>query len=366
MRLISLSLEQVRSYERLKLDLTGSLRQVFIGPNGSGKTNLIEAISFLSWGRSCLRSPAEDVLRFGEEFFRIRADGTLDDGTAKSFEYVWQRSPRRQSATFLSDIRTPLLQFIGALMTVVFLPEDLGLFSGAPSQRRGFLDALLCQVAGDYAALRVEYERLLKQRNALLQRIAKGESGKQELSLWDEQLAVSAAEIQRRRLKIVATFSSHLPEAISSLGEEGKDAKMVYERRTTLEESSALAEEFRTLFEASHDRDLLIGSTSVGPHRDDWHIVLRGRRLEQFASRGQQRACFLALLLVSARILEEARSERPIILLDDVLSELDDHHQAALLDSLRNHQVLITSTHTVPLADDVVLWNVGQGKLKKV
>jgi len=363
-RLTTLSLEHVRSYERLSLPLAGSMRQVFIGPNGSGKTNIMEAVSLLSWGRSCLRAMPEDVLRWGADYFRIRAEGELDDRTPLSFEYVWQRAPRRQCAAFLRDIRTPFLKFIGSLKTVIFLPEHLDLFIGAPAQRRAFLDILLSQLSPDFTALRVEYERLLKQRNALLKRIVERASREDELTLWDERFSLVAARVQHRRLALAARFTEQLPVLLAALGEEKTgDAVIVYERKTQGQDLPGIAAQCRALLLEARPRDLLIASTTVGPHRDDWHIVLRGHRLQQFASRGQQRASLLALLLVSARILEETCGERPVVLLDDVLSELDDRHQDALLASLTDHQVLITSTHPVPLSEDVTLWNVGEGKV---
>jgi len=362
-RLNSLSLENVRSYDRLELGFRGSKRHVFVGSNGSGKTNLVEALSYLSWGRSCLRAAADDVLRWGEDFFRIRAEGTGDDGSVRSLEYVWQRAPRRQCATFINDVRTPLLKFVGALKTVIFLPEDLDLFTGAPQKRRNFLDVLISQNEERFVHLRIEYERLIKQRNALLKQVSEGQAGRDEIRLWDEQLSEVAAGIQLKRIALIERFTAGLPGSLGALGEEAGDAAMVYVRKTKSLDARELVRELKSLYGESCDRDLILQTTTVGPHRDDWYINLRGHRLEQFASRGQQRASLLALLLLSARILEESSGERPIVLFDDVLSELDGFHQKALLESLADHQVLITSTHPVPLKSETVEWLVENGKV---
>ena len=139
---------------------------------------------------------------------------------------------------------------------------------------------------------------------------------------------------------------------------------MIYERKTQGQDVTAIAAEFKTLFGHYRSRDILLQTTTVGPHRDDWAVVLGGHRVAQFASRGQQRSCLLALLFLSAHIVEEVCHERPIILLDDVLSELDDAHQEALLHALQHHQVFITSAHPIPLSEDVSVWSVADGKVK--
>lgn len=365
MRLTSLTLEHFRSHARLSVSFADLHHQVFIGDNASGKTNLIEALSFLSMGRSCLRAQSDDVVQWGEDFFRVRADITQDDGVSSSVEYIWQRLPRRQSAMFVRDVRVPFLQFIGVLPTIVFLPQDLDLFTGSPSARRGFLDALLAQLNPNFAAHRLDYERILKQRNAVLARIAEGQSNETELQLWDTQLIQVASRLVELRDETIAFFNRDLLRTLSSLGEEEwKDVRMVHDRKTTASDAPAIEAELKPLLAQSRARDLVLQTTTVGPHRDDWHVEATGRNIALFASRGQQRAALISLLLTSAGLFEEVRHERPVILLDDVLSELDDHHQSALLTSLSGHQVLITATHPVPMTNDVTMWRVEGGKLK--
>ncbi len=362
MRLTSLSLEHFRSYDRLDLRLPVYDLQLFIGCNGAGKTNLIEAISFLSIGRSCLRAEPSEALRWGEDFFRIRAESLSDSGEVSSLEYVWQRAPRKQSALFIRDVRTPLLQFIGALPTIVFLPQDLDIFTGAPSHRRAFLDMLLSQLKPDFAASRIEFERILKQRNAVLSAIGDGVAGLDDLALWDSRLASKAARLILLREEVIRLFGERMEKNINSLGEgTWTDACMIHDRKTTGETAEAIEEEMIALLLDSRNRDLALRTTTVGPHRDDWHLRALGRDIAVFASRGQQRSAFIALLLTSAALLKDIRGERPVILLDDVLSELDDAHQHALLSSLSGHQVFITTTHPVNVAGESALWNVSEG-----
>ncbi len=365
MRIESLSLEQFRSYERLVLALSERERQVFVGDNGEGKTNIVEAVSYLSMGRSCLRAQSDDVPHWGTDFFRVRADTIADDGTKRSVEFVWQRVPRRSSAMFVQDVRVPLLQFIGVLPTIVFLPQDLDLFTGSPSARRGFLDALLSQLKPDFAALRLEYERILKQRNAIIARVSEGEAGTEELDLWDDRLTQTAARLITLRNEAVDLFNRDIGKILSGLGEgEWSDATMIHDRKTTGTEVDGLEIELKGLLRAARERDLLVRTTTVGPHRDDWHLQAENHNIATFASRGQQRAAFIGLLLASAGLFRDVRHERPVILLDDVLSELDETHQAALLDALEGHQVLITATHPVPLKKDRELWTVSNRSVK--
>ncbi len=366
MRLTSLSLEQFRSYDRLLVEFSDEDQLMFVGENGEGKTNLVEAISFLSVGRSCLRAKPEDALRWGADFFRLRAETLGDSGEASSVEYVFQQSPRRQSAMFIRDVRTPLLQFIGALPTIVFLPQDLDIFTGSPSMRRSFLDVLLSQLKPDYAAKRIEYERVLKQRNAVLSRIADHEAGLDDLSLWDGRLVEIGSGLILLRDEMIVLFNRSLQKTIADLGEtEWNDVRMMHDRKTRETNLKAIEIEMRELLITARDRDLAVCSTTIGPHRDDWHLQALGHDVALFASRGQQRAAFIALLLTSAVLFREVRGERPVILLDDVLSELDDHHQQALLSSLAGHQVIITTTHTVPLKQRCQVWKVGKGNVRK-
>lgn len=351
MRLQSLSLRSFRCYDELSLALEGG-SEILIGPNGSGKTNVVEAISLLSQGRSCLRADFQDMLRFGTDFFRVRAEITSDEGDQRSVECVFQISPRKASAFFVQDVRTSLLSFIGTLPSITFLPQDLDLFTGSPSGRRSFLDALLCQLTSDFAALRLEYERILKQRNALLRRIASGESPASDLDLWDEQLATSGTGVRRRRSLVLGKIAELLPAELSRLGEEFK--------KLTIDVTAGSGDLLSDL-KAGRSKDIILQTTTSGPHRDDWKILADGHSIGQFLSRGQQRTAFLALLFVSAALFASIRKEKPVILLDDVLSELDDGHQKALLKHLKDHQVFLTTTHPIPQITGLRTWDVARG-----
>ncbi len=361
-RVLSLSLQHFRSYDEAQLECFPSA-QMFVGKNGSGKTNILEALSILSQGRSCLRADLLDVIRFENLFFRISAEVEQDDGMKKKLECIVQSSPRRASAYFIQDIRTPLLQFIGALPTIVFLPQDMDIFSGPPSLRRSFLDSLLAQLYPEYASLRVEYERILKQRNALLKSIADAQSSLSDLDLWDEQLAQAAVPILQRRLRVFSAYNKILHHEVARLGQSW--TQLMCQPIFTTGLFSA-REDLQAALLRARSRDVLVQTTSVGPHRDDWLMQYERGSVALFASRGEQRTTFLALLFASARLFQEFRAEKPVLLLDDVLSELDQDHQEALLTHFSDHQMFMTSVHQVPSVTSMQYFSVVHGHIERM
>lgn len=356
MRLHKLTLEGFRSYQKCAMTFDPAARTLLFGDNGAGKTNVIEALSYLSAGRSCLRLPPDTAVRFDETFFRLSAVLTTDTGEDRTIEYVFQTSPRRSSACFVNDQRTPLVSFIGALPTIIFLPEHLDLFTGSPQGRRQFLDALLAQLFPDFAKARLEYDRILKQRNAELKRVARKESDRSALGIWNTELARAAMPILRRRREILGMLSAALPAWTKKFGESWTDPVMHYHSKVGESERA-----YVSMLETILEKDLLLESTTIGPHRDDWDIRIDGRSISTFTSRGQQRTLLIALLAASADLFRTHRNETPILLLDDVYSELDSSHQEALTDSLEDVQIILTSTHDMPPRPGLVQRRISTG-----
>lgn len=336
MRIQSLRLEQFRSYESLDLDLSGSDVHLLVGPNGAGKTNVLEAISILSLTKSCVRSDEGDVVQWGKEYYRVRGSVMSDAGGEKQLEVVSQMMPRKQKACFVNDVRLPVSEMVGQLPVVVFLPQDLELFTGSPANRRQFLDQLLCQVSPEYLQSLTQYQKILKQRNSLLRKIADGVARVDDLAIWNEKLAEQGSQITTRRLELIEVLQCTIGQEINQLGENWDDVTIVYKKKEG---------ELIDLLDHYQERDLILQSTTVGPHREDWSIDVHGRSIDSFASRGQQRTAVLALLFLEVSYLELQRGEKPVILLDDVFSELDDVHQGALLSSFDSHQVIVSTTH---------------------
>jgi len=345
MYLSHLTLENYRSHAAVSFDLSAPGVTVLLGPNGSGKTNVLEAVSVLSLGRSALGAEEADQVRWEEAFFRVRGRAAADNGEEYVLEVACQMAPRRVKAYFVSDVRVPAGRFVGSLPTVVFLPQTPELFAGPPAHRRQFLDQLLSQVSPEHFAALAQYGKVLRQRNALLKKIAEGIAAPEDLSVWDGTLADLGSRITLRRLELLETLQCTLPEELASLGERFPGIALRYVRKGAAREQEAAAEELLRAFAQSRERDVLLQSTTTGPHREDWILDASGRAFCAFASRGQQRAAVLALLFLEVSYLELQRGEKPVVLLDDVFSELDDAHQEALFACLAGNQVLVTATH---------------------
>lgn len=364
MRLSSLSLQQFRSYPAHQMEFGTENVHVLVGPNGVGKTNILEAISLLSLTKSCQKADEMDIIAWGNDYYRISAQIQSDEGTQQSLELVSQIAPRKQKACFTNDVKVPISAMVGVLPTVIFLPQDLELFTGAPARRRGFLDQLLCQVSPEYMQTLMQYQKILKQRNALLRKIGDGVARRTDLAIWDEKTAEAGTVVMLRRLELCEMLQCTFVQELATLGEDWRDATILYERKGEARDFSTAKSEMMDLLSHFQERDIILHSTTIGPHRDDWKVVVDGRDIATFASRGQQRTAVLALLFLEVSYLELQRGEKPIILLDDVFSELDDHHQTSLLQSLSEHQVVITTTHVPSEVHGAKVWEMESVKLK--
>lgn len=363
MRLLSLSLEQFRNYAAQQVSFTDEDIQLFVGRNGSGKTNLIEAVSVLSITRSCRGKDDADMVLWEKPFYRIRAQVRSDDGTEHRLEAVCEVSPRRRKAFFINDVRTQIGGIVGFLPTVTFLPQDLLLFSGPPAERRRFLDQLLSQLSPEYLVNLAHYQKIVQQRNALLKRVNAGSDAASTLDLWDAELAEKGSAVTLARLELMETLNLSFHEELASLGEHWSDVRLQYERKTSSRTREDLREEMVQMLRDGREKDIILQSTGTGPHREDWQVLRDGRELPSFASRGQERVAVLALLLLEVSYLELRRGEKPVILLDDAFSELDDEHQAALLEGFRGHQVIMTATRVPPNAGRASVFPVTPGEV---
>ena len=345
MRLLSLTLESFRNYPTLELSFGEENVSVLLGENATGKTNVLEAIAVLALLKSPRKAEDSDLVRWEQTHYRVKGVIRSGGGEEKALEVVSQTLPRKQRACFINGVRTPLQQYIGALPLITFTPADLSLFSGSPSERRRMIDALLSQVSPTYLQALTEYERVLKQRNALLKAIREELEKPSALDIWDEKLSSLGAIITVERLQLFETLEMTLLREVRALGEKPASAHFTYLRKGSATKDKDIQKEILGELLKNRERDCLILTTSVGPHRDDWTLSFDSHELSSFASRGQQRAALLALLLLQASFLEMRTGEKPLLLLDDVFSEFDEKHRKALLTALTGNQVLITATH---------------------
>ncbi len=339
MRISRLWLQDYRSYASLELTLDAGLTAI-LGPNGAGKTNLLEALGLLATLKSFRGAPTESLIRRGAESAIIRAEGVRDDRDVLIELELGRRRTRAQVNRQRLQRSRDLL---GALRITVFAPDDLALVKDGPSVRRGFLDDVLVALDPNVDAVLRDLDRILKQRNALL-RQAHGrldEAGLLTLDVWDAKLATTGADVTNRREALVARLLPRVVQSYEVLAGQSVSVAADYIRSWTAD-SLALA------LDQERDTDIRRGVTSVGPHRDELVLTLAGLSARTEASQGEQRTLALALRLAGHLLVTDVLGEPPLLLLDDVLSELDPDRAGALLANLPSGQTVITSASALP------------------
>jgi DNA replication and repair protein RecF len=381
-RLNYLSLSNFRNYTRLELSLPDRLT-VLQGANAQGKTNLLEAIHLLATGRSPRAGAERELINWlalESPLPYARLEGQIGEGKqAQKLELVLDLAGNGAgtSATARKQVRingVPKrgLDLVGHLRVVLFLPEDISLVTGAPAERRRYLDIALCQIAPTYCRALSEYNRALAQRNALLRRLRDEGGDPGQLSFWDEQVAAHTGVLFRWRSEAVHNLDRIAAERHRDLtgGVErlhtvylpgfdpdlppSEDPRLGAAARARLSEARTtyhvlpheeVKERFLAQLSRIRARETAAGTSLLGPHRDDVVFSVDGRDLRAFGSRGQQRTGALALKLAEVGMMQEQTGDMPLLLLDDVMSELDAARRHALRDVLTGvAQVLVTTT----------------------
>jgi DNA replication and repair protein RecF len=334
----------LRSLDRARVELAPGIVSV-IGPNGTGKTNLIEALYFALTGRSFRTSDRRDLIPFGSSL--ARAEATIRDGDGLERKLLASVS-RTEGRRHLLDgsPADPMTIARSRPPVAVFAPDRLTLIKGPPAERRAHLDGFAAARWPARAELRKRYGQALAQRNALLSRLAAGYGSPEELGIWDAGLANAAAPLIEARAEATGELAEPFAATASELGLE--QAVLDYAPRAT-----GSAEEIRLGLEQRREQDVRLGRSSWGPHLDELKLLAADRSLRKFGSQGQQRAALLALLFAEREALLAARRVTPLLLLDDVMSELDPGRRERLVNRLGDGgQVLITAAdeESVPVA----------------
>jgi DNA replication and repair protein RecF len=357
-RLRSLRLRNHRNYGQL--DLTpGPGVNVFIGANGQGKTNLLEAVAMLALSTSPRARRELELLGPVARTSRIEAEIETAGKRVELVITLEAEGERARRVIEVDGARRRAFDLPGHFRVTLFWPDDLGLVKGGPELRRRFLNQMLVQVEPGYARALAGLRRVLEQRNSLLKRIAAGQGGEDVLEAWNEELVQIGTQIVRARSAAVTELQ---PEAARCHAEIAAGERL---QITYLGPPQDLAEAVHN----SLGEDLRRGSTSVGPHRDDLSIVLEGEEARSYASQGQQRTAVVSLKLAEAALITRRTGERPVLLLDDVLSELDGERRAALLNQVAGDgQVIITSVEAGPFPAELIsqasVWKVENGRIE--
>lgn len=348
----NLQLVNFRSYENFKVDFSPNVT-VIVGPNGTGKTNLLEAIYVLAAGTS-FRNSDKEMLRHGQQWTRMTAffgDTTRVvklkkevDKLEKQFEVDGSKKAR-----LTYNLRLPI---------VLFEPDHLRILKSSPSGRREYLDGLLARLQPDFTWLHHQYDRVLQQRNALLKRHLAGEQLKDQIFAWDIRLVDLANTLVERRLEIIELLNARFSDVYSKIAGSTFELKIDYQSSVQILSYQANLMQVLT---KSLPLDLHRGFTTHGPHRDDFGVQIDRSDAAVTASRGEVRSMLLALKIIELELLADRSDKPPTLLLDDVFSELDAQRREALIKVAKKHQTFITTTD----ADLVYKYLSGDSKVIK-
>ncbi len=369
MHLEWLELDDFRSYQALRFEPDDGIN-VLIGQNGAGKTNVLEAVGYLSQLKSFRRTPDSALIRAGTERAVARG-GFRDGGSTVDIAVEIPAAGRRQ--VLVNGKRPVRMSDVATTAPVVaFLPDDLDLVKRGPALRREYLDDLGAQLVPTIGADQREFEKTLRQRNTLLKQEGR-DADRMTLDVWDARLADAGGRVLANRLRLLGRLCDRLSDAYRTVGGENEGLLAPTYQSSWIEvdeivsgmnpQHESLAERLLTAFEQRRPRDLEVRSTSAGPHRDDPGFVLQGRDVRLQASQGEQRSVALALRIGAYQLLNERHGRPPILLLDDVFSELDPQRADGVTALLPLGQVFVTSARDDEVPDMGRRWRVIGGAI---
>ena len=385
--LLHLTLSNFRNLVDLDLKLPEGV-VVFSGPNAQGKTTLLEAVYLLAIARSFRAENEREVVNFhaAAEGGQALVGGTVErDGERLGVYVGFQCIPTPDAAGIVnqgggpgysvrkeirvSRMRRTAAQLVGTVNAVLFSAEDIQLVQGSPAGRRRYLDILISQADPLYLRGLQRYQRVIQQRNQLLRMLREGRAERGELAFWNDELVREGAWVTWRRHEVMVELSQSCTQHHRELGGPEECLQMEYRPSVPLGDGlSATEDRFREALAASQQRERAVAATAVGPHRDDFNLLIDDVDMSTFASRGQARTLALTLRLAEAAYLATARAEGPIVLLDDVLSEMDAFRRRRVLEKVSQYQQTFITTTDLALVQDffgpkATYYNVDGGKV---
>lgn len=330
----SLKLNQFRNYESLQLSFDKGTN-LFYGNNAQGKTNILEAVYLCGTTKSHKGSKDREMIRFGEEEAHIRMTISRSQSAYEIDMHLKKNRPKGIAVNGV-PIRKAA-ELLGIANFVFFSPEDLGIIKNGPAERRRFIDMELCQLDKLYLHELSNYNKVIIQRNKLLKECSFNSQYEEMLDIWDMQLVKYGKKLIESRERFVKELGVIVAEIHRNLTGGREELMVRYEKNVS-------ADEFERKLQTSRKRDLKVKMSMTGPHRDDLLFEVKGVDIRRFGSQGQQRTAALSLKLAEIELVKRAIKDTPVLLLDDVLSELDSSRQQYLLDSIHDIQTLITCT----------------------
>lgn len=330
----SLQLENIRNYDSLMIEFDKGTN-ILYGDNAQGKTNILEAIYLSATTKSHKASKDKDIIQFGKEEGHIRTYLEKDNFEIKVDMHL--RSTRTKYIAIDNQKIKKAAELLGILNVVFFSPEDLTIIKNGPSERRRFVDMELCQLDKFYLYNLNHYNKIVNQRNKLLKDLYLNPDLKETLNIWDSQLVSFGSKIIERRKMFVNQLNEIIYDIHTKLSGGKEELIIEYEPDVQIEY-------FESKLKTNQERDIRLKQTSVGPHRDDFSFIVGKIDIRKFGSQGQQRTAALSLKLSEIELVKKITKDTPVLLLDDVLSELDSSRQNYLLNSIGDIQTIITCT----------------------
>lgn len=339
MILSTLELTNFRNYESYKIDFLPIT--VFVGQNGIGKTNLIEAIYMLSVGKSYRVQNDMETIYWGKDFSRI-----IGKNEENELELFVSISPKAIKSAKVNKIKNKTTELFGKLKTILFSPESIETITGAPRLRRKFLDLILSQTEKRYLNNLIELQRIIKNRNSLLAGIRERRNKSDELAFWNQKLVEIGTEIIKKRLELIKYINEKTSDFYEKTSGQKKELKLKY--IPTVKD----LDRYSDLLAACQEREIACSSTLFGPHRDDIQFILDKREMNSFASRGEIRSVIFAIKMTELNFLRD-HGGNPLLLLDDIFSELDKNRREKLFEIIKDEQVIIATTDLDLLGSDL-------------
>ena len=330
----SIELKNYRNYGELHMDFDPGTN-VLYGDNAQGKTNILEAVYVCATTKSHRGSKDREIIEFGEDESHIKMQLRKDDVPYRIDMHLKKNKTKGVAVNGIPIRRAS--ELFGIVNVVFFSPEDLEIIERGPDARRHFIDMELCQLDPMYLFHLTKYKQVLRQRNELLKQIGLNKDLLDTLDIWNNELVKYGNYVISARKSFIDKLNDYIQEIHKNLTGQRETITLRYE-------PSVREEDFATQIVMSEQKDLFTGTTNIGPHRDDLSFLSEGIDFREYGSRGQKRTAALSLKLTEIKIVEEKKGEKPILLLDDVLSELDRNRQNYLLEHIKGIQTIITCT----------------------
>lgn len=362
MKVKGLQLQNFRNFDLQEFSFEPGVN-ILLGDNAQGKTNVIEALWLFSACKSFRVSDDKPLLRIGQPRAAIYGEYERNDRIYRPCMKFYEEKRRE---IFLNNVAVRPREIVGQFPAVLFYPDHLSLVKGSPELRRKFLDLALCQTDPSLLPVLNEYNKVHQQRNALLKQYRERIDAKTALDIWDEKIASLSAKIAWKRSEFLTAMEPFAQKVMEEISGGRERLNLEYKTVCALpaRDVEDLEDKFFYALKTHREKDLMSGHTSTGIHRDDFEIYVNGENAKIYASQGQQRSCVMALKMAEADLLRQATGEFPIMLFDDVFSELDPDRRNYIIDRIRGRQVILSCCEDTGDFKDAKIFRIRGGQVE--